>query len=265
VELDIAAECPMSLFSLDGKTAVVTGGSRGIGAVLARGLLDAGASVLISARKADELAATAADLSQYGDVHVAPADLSDLAGVRSLAERAAELFPRLHILVNNAGATWGQPIDEFSESGWDRSFNVNVKAPFFLVQALLPQLRAAASAIDPARVVNIGSIDGVRPPVLDTYSYAASKAAVHHLTRLLALRLGPEHITANVIAPGPFPSEMTRTTFETMGDTIAADTPLRRIGEPDDLKGVVAFLAGRAGAYVTGAILPVDGGWSATS
>lgn len=253
------------LFSLSGKTAVVTGGSRGIGAMIARGLLDAGASVLISARKEHELAAAKEELSQYGEIDTVRADLSTMEGVTALAAAAAARFPTLNILVNNAGATWGMPLDEFDEHAWDKVMDTNVKGLFFLTQRLLPQLRAAGTADDPARVINIGSIDGLHVNPMDTYSYAASKAGVHHLTRTMARKLGPDHITVNAVAPGPFESKMMAATLQAFGDSIAKSSPLGRIGRPDDMAGVTVFLASRAGSYLTGAVIPVDGGIATTS
>jgi NAD(P)-dependent dehydrogenase (short-subunit alcohol dehydrogenase family) len=256
---------PTDLFSLAGKTALVTGGSRGIGAMIARGLLDAGASIVISSRKAAELTACRDVLAQFGDVLAIPADVSSVDGARALAAQVAAHFPSLHILVNNAGATWGQPIDEFTEAGWDRTVDTNLKAMFFLTQALLPNLRAAGTADDPARVLNVGSIDGLHVNPLETYPYSASKAGVHHMTRALARRLGPDHITVNAIAPGPFQSKMMASTLEAFGDSIARSAPLGRIGRPDDMAGVAVYLASRAGAFVTGAVIPVDGGIGTTS
>lgn len=253
------------LFSLAGKTALVTGGSRGIGAMIARGLLDAGATVVISSRKVNELTAAQEELSEFGEVSAVPADVSTVDGVKALAAQVAERFPSLNILVNNAGATWGQPIDEFTEAGWDRTVDTNLKSIFFLTQALLPNLRVAATADDPARVINVGSIDGLHVNPMDTYPYSASKAGVHHLTRTLARRLGPEFITVNAIAPGPFESKMMAATLEAFGDSIAQSAPLRRIGRADDMAGVAVYLASRAGAYVTGAVIPVDGGIATTS
>jgi NAD(P)-dependent dehydrogenase (short-subunit alcohol dehydrogenase family) len=253
------------LFSLAGKTALVTGGSRGIGAMIARGLLDAGATIVISSRKAGELAAAQTELAAFGEVHAIPADVSSVDGVKALAAQVVERFPALNILVNNAGATWGQPIDEFSEAGWDRTVDTNLKGVFFLTQALLPNLRAAGTADDPARVINVGSIDGLHVNPMDTYPYSASKAGVHHMTRALARRLGPDHITVNAIAPGPFQSKMMAATLEAFGDSIAKSSPLGRIGRPDDMAGVAVYLASRAGAYVTGAVIPVDGGLATTS
>jgi NAD(P)-dependent dehydrogenase (short-subunit alcohol dehydrogenase family) len=253
------------LFSLAGKTAVVTGGSRGIGAMIARGLLDHGASVIISARKRHELDAAVGHLSAFGPVSAVQADLSTIDGVAALAEHVRAAMPALNILVNNAGATWGMPLDEFDEHAWDKVMDTNVKGLFFLTQRLLPALRAAGTADDPARVINVGSIDGLHVNPMDTYSYAASKAGVHHLTRALARKLGPQHITVNAIAPGPFESKMMAATLEAFGDTIAAGAPLGRIGRDDDMAGVAVYLASRAGAYVTGAVIPVDGGIATTS
>jgi NAD(P)-dependent dehydrogenase (short-subunit alcohol dehydrogenase family) len=248
-----------ALFDIAGKTALVTGGSRGIGLMIASGFVDAGARVLISSRKADVCDAVAEELSQRGECISLPADLSSEEGCRDLAGRVAEHAPALDILVNNAGATWGTPIEEFDEVAWERVLSLNVKGVFHLTKFLLPQLQAAGTAEEPARVINIGSIDGIHVPALETYSYSASKAAVHQLTRHLAKRLAPE-ITVNAIAPGPFESKMMKATLDAFGDQIAAGAPLKRIGRPDDMAGTAIFLASRAGAYLTGAVIPVDGG-----
>jgi NAD(P)-dependent dehydrogenase (short-subunit alcohol dehydrogenase family) len=255
----------MRLFDLTGKVAVVTGGTRGIGLMMARGLLEAGASAYVCSRDAEACAQAAEELAAYGTVTGFPADLSTEEGCRAAAAFVAEREERVHVLVNNAGATWGAPLAEFPESAWDKVLNLNLKAPFFLVREFLPLLEAAATEDDPARVVNVGSIDGLRVPPMPTYSYSASKAAVHQLTRVLARELGPRRITVNAVAPGPFESKMMRATLEVAGDAIAANAPLRRIGQPDDMAGVVVYLASRAGAYVTGAVIPVDGGISLTS
>jgi NAD(P)-dependent dehydrogenase (short-subunit alcohol dehydrogenase family) len=252
------------LFSVAGKVALVTGGTRGIGLMMARGLLDAGAKVYISSRKADACAAAAAELAAHGDVSAMPADLATEAECQRLAGEIAAREQRLHVLVNNAGATWGAPLEEFPASAWDKILDLNVKAPFFLTRALLPQLEAAGTADDPARVINVGSIDGLHVPSLPVYSYAASKSGLHHLTRMLAKELGPRHITVNAVAPGPFESKMMAATLDAFGDAIAAAAPLRRIGRPDDMAGVAVYLASRAGAYVTGAVIPVDGGIGST-
>ncbi|MEY4176285.1 MAG: hypothetical protein RI900_3450 [Actinomycetota bacterium] len=253
------------LFSLSGKTALVTGGSRGIGFMIATGLLDAGARVIISSRKQHELDEACAALAAHGDVQAIRADVSGLEGVEALAAEVATRFPVLDILVNNAGATWGMPLDDFDEHAWDKVMDTNVKGVFFLTQKLLPNLRAAGTHDNPARVVNIGSIDGLHVNPMDTYSYAASKAGVHHLTRALARKLGPENITVNAVAPGPFESKMMAATLRAFGDNIAKSAPLRRIGRPDDMAGVTVFLCSRAGSYVTGAVIPVDGGIATTS
>lgn len=247
------------LFSIAGKTALVTGGSRGIGLMIARGYVEAGAKVYISSRKADVCDEVAAELSKVGECVAIPANLSTEDGCRGLAEAIAESESRLDILVNNAGATWGAPLEEFDEAAWERALSLNVKGVFHLTKFLLPLLEAAGTADEPARVINIGSIDGIHVPILENYSYSASKAAVHHLTRHLARRLAPA-ITVNAIAPGPFESKMMAATLEAAGDAIAASAPLKRIGRPDDMAGAAIFLASRASAYMTGAIVPVDGG-----
>lgn len=247
------------LFSLDGKTALVTGGSRGIGRMIATGLVQAGAAVYVASRKIADCEAVAAELSKEGRCIAMGANLSTEDGCRSLADALADREPHLDILVNNAGATWGAPIEEFDEAAWERVLALNVKGVFHLTKFLLPLLRAAGTEEDPARVINIGSIDGIHVPVLETYSYSASKAAVHQLTRHLARRLAPA-ITVNAIAPGPFESKMMAATLETFGEQIAASAPLKRIGRPDDMAGAAVFLASRAGSYLTGAVIPVDGG-----
>ncbi len=254
----------MNLFDLSGKAAVVTGGSRGIGLMIARGLLEAGARVYISSRKADACAAAQQELSQYGTVAALPADLSTEQECLALAEQVGEREKSLNVLVNNAGATWGAPLLEFPAAAWDKVVDLNLKSPFFLTRAFLPLLEAAGTDDDPARVINIGSIDGLRVPSMPTYSYSASKAGVHHLTRVLARELGPRQITVNAVAPGPFESKMMAWTLEHHRDEIASAAPLRRIGRPDDMAGVAVYLASRAGAYVTGAVIPVDGGLATT-
>ncbi|OBB00685.1 3-oxoacyl-ACP reductase [Mycobacteriaceae bacterium 1482268.1] len=253
------------LFDLTGKVALVTGGTRGIGMMMARGLLQAGARVTISSRKADACASAKEQLSRFGEVEAIPADLSRHDECRRLAELVAADAGRLDILVNNAGATWGEPLESFPDSAWDKVLDLNVKSPFWLVQALLPALRAAGTADDPARIINVGSIDGIHVSRLPVYSYASSKAAIHQLTRMLARELGPQHITVNAVAPGPFQSKMMAATLEAFGDSIAASAPLRRIGRDDDMAGIAVFLASRAGSYLTGAVIPVDGGIATTA
>jgi NAD(P)-dependent dehydrogenase (short-subunit alcohol dehydrogenase family) len=253
-----------TLFSVDGKVAVVTGGSRGIGRMIAEGLVRSGVRVYISSRKVDACDAAAQELSEWGECISLPSDLSSREGVESLAAEVAAREPRVHVLVNNAGATWGAPIDDYPDSAWDKVLSTNVRAVFDLTVALLPQLRGAASAQDPARVVNIGSIDGIRVPETDNYAYAASKAAVHMVTRQVAHRLARDHITVNAIAPGPFPSKMMSFVLDADGgeELVSSGVPLRRIGRPEDVAGTVLFLASRAGSYLTGAVIPVDGGLS---
>ena len=254
----------MDLFDLSGKTALVTGGTRGIGMMMARGLLQAGARVYISSRKADACEAAAKELQEYGTVEAIPADLSTEDECLRLAAEIRSRTQGLHILINNAGATWGAPLEEFPASAWDKVVDLNLKSPFFLTRACLDMLESAATHEDPARVVNIGSIDGLHVAGLPTYSYAASKAGLHHLTRVLARELGPRNITVNAVAPGPFESKMMAATLDTFGDAIAGMAPLRRIGRPDDMAGVAVYLSSRAGAYVTGAVIPVDGGIGTT-
>lgn len=253
------------LFDLTGKSALVTGGTRGIGMMMARGLLQAGAHVVLSSRKAQACAAAQEQLSAFGDVRAIPADLSRHDECLRLADLVTADSDGLHILVNNAGATWGEPLETFPDSAWDKVIDLNLKSPFWLVQALLPALRRAGTADDPARVINVGSIDGIHVSRLPTYSYASSKAALHQLTRVLARELGPQQVTVNAVAPGPFPSKMMAATLEAFGDVIAAAAPLRRIGRADDMAGIAVFLASRAGAYLTGTVIPVDGGIATTA
>ena len=238
-----------NIFSIQGKVALVTGGSRGIGEMIAAGFLASGARVYISSRKADACDATAARLSEEfgGECISIPSDLSALPGIEHLASKISEREEKLDILVNNAGAAWGAPLEEFPEAGWDKVMDVNVKGVFFMTQKLLPLLRAAASAEDPARIINIGSIDGLRPPLFDTWVYPTSKAALHHLTRVLAAKLTPEHITANAIAPGPFPTWMLSTGAGFGGkvegegvdwDAVGKMSPAGRVGKPEDVAGL---------------------------
>jgi NAD(P)-dependent dehydrogenase (short-subunit alcohol dehydrogenase family) len=250
------------LFSVAGKTAVVTGGSRGIGEMITRALVENGATVIISSRKASDCDALAAEL---GPACIAlPADLSQMAEVERFAAAVAERFPRLDILFNNAGASWGAGIDAFPEIGWDKVMDLNVKSVFFLTQKLLPNLAAAASPEQMARVINIGSIDGQHVSDLETYSYAASKAGVLHLTRMMAKFLGPRHIAVNAIAPGFFPSKMTAAIAEEFREAFRAATPMQRWGNEDDMAGVALFLASRASGFMTGSVITVDGGYATT-
>ncbi|KIA62832.1 SDR family oxidoreductase [Nocardia vulneris] len=253
------------LFDLSGKYALVTGGTGGIGLMIARGLLQAGARVVVSSRKPDTCERAQRLLSEFGDVRAIPADLSRHDECRRLADLVEADSPRLDILVNNAGAMWREPLATFPDEAWDTVLDLNLKTPFWLVQALLPALRKAGVADDPARVINIGSIAAIHVAESPNYSYASSKAALHQLTRVLARELGPEHVTVNAVAPGPFPSQMMASTLDAVGDTIAAKAPLRRLGRDDDMAGVAVFLASRAGAYLTGAVIPVDGGIATTA
>ncbi|AIG77402.1 Rhamnolipids biosynthesis 3-oxoacyl-[acyl-carrier-protein] reductase [Amycolatopsis japonica] len=253
------------LFDLSGKYALVTGGTRGIGMMIARGLLQAGARVIVSSRKADACAEAQRLLSEFGDVQAIPADLSRYDECQRLADLVKAGWERLDILVNNAGAMWREPLETFPAEAWDAVIDLNLKSPFWLVQALLPALRRAGTADDPARIINIGSIAAIHVAEAPNYSYAGSKAALHQLTRVLARELGPQHVTVNAIAPGVFPSQMMAATIDAIGDTIAAKTPLRRIGRDDDMAGTAVFLSGRAGSYLTGAIVPVDGGIATTA
>jgi NAD(P)-dependent dehydrogenase (short-subunit alcohol dehydrogenase family) len=249
------------LFSVSGKNVVVTGGSRGIGYMIAEGFVRAGARVIITARKIEACHEAAERLSAHGECFSMPSDLASEDGRCGFADAARDRFDdTVHVLVNNAGATWGAPLDEFPQAGWDKVIDVNVKGLGDLTRLLLPALRRAASDPDPARVINIGSIDGLRVPAMENYSYSASKAAVHMLTRHLATRLAAERITVNAIAPGLFPSKMTAFLLEDHAAQVVAGIPMGRVGQPGDMAGTALFLASPAGSYITGVVLPVDGG-----
>ena len=250
------------LFSLKGRTALITGGSRGIGRMIAKGFLAQGATVYISARKAQACQDTAKDLSQYGTCIALPGDVSTVAGAQALANAYLALEPQLDILVNNAGAAWGEEYDTFPESGWDKVVDLNMKAPFFLTQILTPALRKAAKA-RVAKVINIASIDGLSVNPMETYSYAASKAGLIHLTKRMALRLAADNIAVTAIAPGAFASEMNKVARD-HGDAVAKRVPAGRVGVDEDMAGAAIYLASRAGDYVVGATLVVDGGVSFT-
>jgi NAD(P)-dependent dehydrogenase (short-subunit alcohol dehydrogenase family) len=250
------------LFDVSGRTALVTGGSRGIGLMIARGLVQGGANVIVSSRKGDDVRATAEELSAHGKCQAIPGDVSTREGAAQLAAATSEQFAALDILVNNAGVVWGASLEEFPQQGWDKVVHTNVEGVFNLTVALLPALRASAQLRPPARVINIGSIDGLRTPAMENYSYSASKAAVHMLTRHLAKRLASEQITVNAIAPGPFESKMMAFALDDpqTRKSIEASVPLGRIGRPDDAAGLTLFLASRAGSYLTGTVIPLDGG-----
>ncbi len=255
------------LFSIEGKTALVTGGGSGIGAMISRGFVEAGAKVYISSRKLDVIAGVAEELTNLpGSAGCFPiqADLSRAEECERVAAELTEAEGTLDILVNNAGANWGEAYETFPDTAWDRVLDLNVKGVFHLTRYLTPALAAAGTAEDPARVINIGSIDGLHVPILDTYSYSTSKAAVHHLTKVLARKLAPSHITVNAVSPGPFESKMMAATLDAFGDAIRQSVPLGRIGRPDDMAGIAIFLASRAGSYLTGTVIPVDGGMIGT-
>jgi NAD(P)-dependent dehydrogenase (short-subunit alcohol dehydrogenase family) len=245
------------LFSLQGRVAVVTGGSRGIGKMIATGFVAAGAKVYITARKADACEETAAELGE--NCIALPHDLSTVEGCKSFAAMIAEREDKLDILVNNAGAAWGEPFDSFPEAGWDKVMDLNVKSPFFLIQAMHGLLKAAGSADRPAKVINITSIDGQRNNMWETYSYHASKAGLIHLTRRLSARLAGDHIHVSSIAPGAFASNMNKVARD-HGDEVAKRIPAGRVGEPEDMAAAAIYLASRAGDYVVGDTITVDGG-----
>ncbi len=250
-----------NLFSVRGKVAVVTGGSRGIGEMIARGYVENGAKVYITARKADACNALAKELSKYGECISIPADLSKMDEIERFSKEIEKREKKIDILVNNAGASWGETFDKFPEEGWDKVIDLNVKSVFFLSQKLVKLLEAAGTKDDFARIINIGSIDGLHVSSIETYSYAASKAAVIHVTKMMAKFLAPRKIAVNAIAPGFFPSKMTATLPI---DAIAAVTPLKRVGMPEDMAGLALYLSSRASGFVCGAVIPVDGGYATT-
>lgn len=247
-----------NLFSLKGRTALITGGSRGIGRMIAHAYLVQGARVYVSARDVDTCNQTAAQLSEFGEIIALPADVSTLEGVNTLVRSVADREESLDILVNNAGTAWGAPYDEFPEAGWDKVVDLNLKTPFFLTQCLTPLLRKAVAKSLP-KVINIASVDGISVGPRETYSYAASKAGLIQLTRLMALRLAPERIVVSAIAPGAFATDLNKSARD-HGDDVAAYIPLGRIGTAEDIAGAAVYLASRAGDYVVGSTLIVDGG-----
>ena len=250
-------------FSLAGRTALVTGGTRGIGRMIAQGLLEAGARVYICARDAAACEQTAAELSAYGECHGLPANLSSEEGARALAAELAERVEGLDILVNNAGTTWGAPLESYPASGWEKVMQLNVTAVFSCIQQLLPLLRKAGTAASPARVINIGSVAGLASLGEQAYAYGPSKAALHQLSRMLARELVSQHINVNVIAPGRFPSKMTRH-IANDPEALAEDSahiPMKRWGREEEMAALAISLASTAGAYMTGNIIPIDGGF----
>ncbi|NBU37248.1 MAG: SDR family oxidoreductase [Actinobacteria bacterium] len=249
-----------NLFSLDGRVALVTGGSRGIGFMIAQGLLEFGcARVYISARKASQCDEAARQLSQYGECISIPGDVSTLEGIKALVAEIEKREPALDILVNNAGAAWGEAWDTFPESGWDKVVDLNLKAPFFLTRELTPLLKAGVRNDHLAKVINIASIDGISVNMLETYSYAGSKAGLIHMTKRMAIQLAKDNIVMTAIAPGAFASEMNKAARD-HGDAISAGIPAKRIGTTEDMAGAAVYLASRAGDYVLGSTLIVDGG-----
>ena len=252
------------LFSLAGKVALVTGGGTGIGAMIATGLVKRGVKTYVTGRDAAAIAAFAERLSGEGGQCIGlAAELSGEGGPAALAAQVAEREPALHILVNNAGANAAGGLADMTVADWDLVMNVNVRAAFFLARELLPRLKAAASEDDPARIINVGSIGGLHIPNWEAHAYNTSKAAIHHLTRSLCKTLGKDRITVNAIAPGPFPSRLTDTDSDAVKKSVATYIPLRRPGTPEDVEGAVVFLASRAGAYVNGTAIPLDGGYIA--
>ncbi len=253
------------LFSVRGKIALVTGGSRGLGEMIARAYVENGARVYITARRAEACDALARELSQFGECISIPADLSRMQEIDRLSAELRKRESRLDILVNNAGASWGAPFEEFPENGWDKVMDLNVKSVFFLTQRLLSLLQAGASKDAWSRVINIGSIEGIRTTHLEAYSYAASKAGVNHLTRIMAKFLAPQYIAVNAIAPGYFPSKMTAAIEDEGQREVIDSAPMKRMGNADDLAGIALYLASKASGFVCGAVIPVDGGLATTS
>lgn len=253
------------LFSVRGKVALITGGSRGLGEMIARAYVENGAKVYITARRADACDALTSELSRVGECISIPADLSRMDEIDRLSSELRKHEKKLDILVNNAGASWGARFDEFPENGWDKVMDLNVKSVFFLTQRLVDLLEAAASSEAWSRVINIGSIEGMRSSHLEAYSYAASKAGVNHLTRIMAKFLAPRHIAVNAIAPGYFPSKMTAAIEEEGQREVVDNAPMKRMGNADDMAGIALYLASRASGFVCGAVIPVDGGLATTA
>ena len=248
------------LFNVEGKVALVTGGSRGIGAMIAEGFVKNGVKTYITSRKSEQCNNKADELSKFGECISIPADLTDMNEIDKLVNYIKENEKQLNFLINNAGAAWGASFDDFPENGWDKVMDTNVKSVFFLTQKLAKILEQSGNNSDPSRVINVGSIDGIGIPRAETYSYPASKAAVHQLTRVLANRLAHRNININAIAPGPFQSNMMAHTLEEYGEQIKSSVPRGRIGIPEDMAGTAIFLCSKASAYITGSIIPVDGG-----
>jgi NAD(P)-dependent dehydrogenase (short-subunit alcohol dehydrogenase family) len=253
------------LFGVAGKRVLVTGGSRGIGLAIAEGFVRSGARVFICSRNDTDCEEAASRLREHGSCIALPGNVGTRDGRERLIADLRAQVDALDVLVNNAGALWAAPLDDYPEAGWDKVFDLNVKAVFYLVQGLLPLLERAATPADPARIVNVGSVNALRIPEHETYAYVSSKAAVHHLTRHLAAKLAPRNVTANVLAPGLYPSKMLASDIATKGeDAAVARVPLGRLSNMLDMAGAALYLSSRAGSFLTGAIIPVDGGMATT-
>ena len=248
------------LFDIAGKVALVSGGSRGIGEMIAEGFVKNGVKTFITSRKAEQCNETAKRLSKFGECISIPADLTNSNEIKKVKSKVESETNTLNILVNNAGAVWAADFDNFPENGWDKVMDTNVKAMFFLTQQFIKLLEENGTNEDPSRIINIGSIDGLGMPRAETYSYPASKAAVHHLTKVMANRLAQRNINVNAIAPGPFESQMMKSTLKTFSEEIINSVPRKRIGKPEDMAGASIFLSSKASAYITGIVMPVDGG-----
>jgi len=249
-----------NLFSVKGKTVLITGGSRGIGLMIASTFIKNGAKVYISSRNAEVCMAVEKELSKIGDCTAIPADLSTGEGRTKLVTTLKGQLDSLDVLINNAGANWSAPFKDYPEMGYDKVMGINVKPVFYLTQDLLPLLEKAASIENPARIINIGSIDGIRVSTIDNSAYGMSKAAVHHLTKIISVKMAGKGITVNAIAPGPFPSKMTKSMLDAAQKMVEKANPMRRIGRAGDMGGIATFLASDAGSFVNGAVIPVDGG-----
>ena len=251
----------LDLFDIEGKVVLITGGARGIGYMLAERFVEAGAKVYISSRNRENCESAASELSRSGDCIALAADLSKVSEIERLVSEFESRQKFLNVLVNNSGTTWGDTLENFPEVGWDKVLSLNLKAPFFMIQKFLPLLESGAESTDPARIINIGSVDGLHTSIFDNISYSASKAGLHHMTKIIASKLAPRHLTVNTIAPGPFLTDMMQPMIDMMGvDAIESNVPLGRMGQSSDIGGVAIFLASKASAYITGVLLPVDGG-----